>query len=63
MAQFMLLIRGGDGEERSPAEARNRMFATANRMFGTAIAATTITTNTTIKISIRLNPPVRSRRR
>jgi hypothetical protein len=48
---------------RSPAEERNRMFATANRTFGTAIAATTITTNTTIKISIRLNPQERARRR
>src|SRR6266581_1403628 len=48
--------------DRSPAEARNRTFATANRTFGTAIAATTITTNTTIKISIRVNPPVRPRR-
>src|SRR5882762_8166789 len=47
---------------RSPAEERNRMFATANRTFGTAIAMTTMTTNTTIMISIRLNPLALRRR-
>src|SRR5713101_4281938 len=46
---------------RSPAEERRRMLATAIRTFGTATAATTITTKTTIMSSIRLNPPVRSR--
>src|SRR6266404_307243 len=47
---------------RSPAEARNRMLETANRMLGMAIAAITITTNKTINSSMMLNPPLRSRR-
>src|SRR2546423_13746333 len=42
--------------ERSPAEARNRRLETAKKMLGTAIAAAIITTSTTIKISMRLNP-------
>src|SRR5258708_9028765 len=47
---------------RSPAEARNRMLETADRMLGMAIAAITITTNKTINSSMMLNPPLRSRR-
>ncbi len=47
---------------RSPAEERNRMFATANRTFGTAIAMITMTTNTTTMISIRLKPLMRPHR-
>src|ERR1700687_5046483 len=47
---------------RSPAEARNRILETADRMLGMAIAAITITTNRTIKISMMLTPPVRPRR-
>src|SRR5260370_24838973 len=47
---------------RSPAEARKRMLATANRTFGTTMAAITSATKTTVTSSTKLNPPMRSRR-